>query len=444
MGRPRLLEVPVRTPWHQTKQGCWSLTLGTRSCRVRVLQLKPGGAFLRRTWIPGTGWSQAALHTTHRPEAEARAEAFLRNLRSAATPSRAPRPAVTLHTLWTRYQEEAPRYQTNIPRVQGEKAARMQLLELGLGAATPVEQLTLDAIDHYVALRRRGTGWPDGRTTEAVGARTAAQDLALLRAMIRWACTVREPDGTWLLSENPLRGMRLPVESSPKRPVATYERFLAVRAAIATLAAEADAEAGVLARSAPAAARQVQRARDRRSTWLRLELALVLAEATGRRIGAIAGLRWSDITLDPPAITWRKAFDKRRREATVPVPAVLVEEVVRTRARLGAFEDGWLFPKDSDPTARWHPKRFDALLRQAEQKAKVSPLPGGLWHPYRRKWATERKHLPAVDVMAAGGWKNRSVLETCYQQATTEAVLEVMASPVKLRELRERKVSGNS
>ena len=170
----------------------------------------------------------------------------------------------------------------------------------------------------------------------------------------------------------------------------------------------------------------------------------VPAGTADARIAAIAGLRWSDITLDPPAITWRKAFDKRRREATVPVPAVLVEEVVRTRARLGAFEDGWLFPKDSDPTARWHPKRFDALLRQAEQKAKVSPLPGGLWHPYRRKWATERKHLPAVDVMAAGGWKNRSVLETCYQQATTEAVLEVMASPVKLRELRERKVSGNS
>ena len=64
--------------------------------------------------------------------------------------------------------------------------------------------------------------------------------------------------------------------------------------------------------------------------WIRLELALVLAETTGRRIGAIAGLRWNDISSRPPAITWRAAFDKRRREQTVPIPPNL-------RTSYGAF-----------------------------------------------------------------------------------------------------------
>ncbi len=43
-------------------------------------------------------------------------------------------------------------------------------------------------------------------------------------------------------------------------------------------------------------------------------------------------------------------------------------------------------------------------------------LAGGLWHPYRRKWATERKHLSLKDVAAAGGWRDVETLLTCYQQ----------------------------
>jgi hypothetical protein len=119
----------------------------------------------------------------------------------------------------------------------------------------------------------------------------------------------------------------------------------------------------------------------------------------------------------------------------------IVSRPPRFRARLGAFGDGWLFPLDTDSTRRWHRKRFDALLRRAEEEAKLESLGGGLWLPYCRKWATERRHLPAVDVMKAGGWVSRLTMETCYQQATDVGVLEVMRSSVKLR---SRKASGNS
>jgi hypothetical protein len=46
---------------------------------------------------------------------------------------------------------------------------------------------------------------------------------------------------------------------------------------------------------------------------------------------------------------------------------------------------------------------FDNWLRRAEAVAGLNKLVGGLWHLYRRGWATARKHLPITDVAAAGG-----------------------------------------
>ena len=78
-------------------------------------------------------------------------------------------------------------------------------------------------------------------------------------------------------------------------------------------------------------------------------------------------------------------------------------------------------PKDAaKPTDRWFASK---LLRQAERLAKVPKQDGSLWHAYRRKWATERKHLPRQDVAQAGGWTDPATLQEIYQQfdeATTQ------------------------
>ena len=57
-------------------------------------------------------------------------------------------------------------------------------------------------------------------------------------------------------------------------------------------------------------------------------------------------------------------------------------------------------------------------------------------HAYRRKWATERKHLSDTDVAAAGGWQNSLTLRKVYQQADAETMLNVVLGG---NELRERK-----
>ena len=65
-------------------------------------------------------------------------------------------------------------------------------------------------------------------------------------------------------------------------------------------------------------------------------------------------------------------------------------------------------------------------LRRAEALAKLPKQRGSLWHAYRRKWATERKHLPDVDVAAAGGWRDTRAMKVSYQQADAATQLRVV------------------
>jgi integrase len=165
--------------------------------------------------------------------------------------------------------------------------------------------------------------------------------------------------------------------------------------------------------------------------WIRIELALVLAEATGRRIGAIRQLRWEDIDYTKPAITWRADADKMGVLWTIDLQTPLVAELRHFLARLRGV-GGWVFPAARLPDQtmdRWVMVRW---LLEAERDAKLPKLVGGVWHPYRRKWAMERKHWPIRDVAAVGGWKNvRSLLE-CYAQADRDTMRAVVNEPRKL------------
>jgi hypothetical protein len=44
-------------------------------------------------------------------------------------------------------------------------------------------------------------------------------------------------------------------------------------------------------------------------------------------------------------------------------------------------------------------------LRHAHRIAGVEKQGGSLWHIFRCKWATDRKHYPVADVAAADGWR---------------------------------------
>ncbi len=69
----------------------------------------------------------------------------------------------------------------------------------------------------------------------------------------------------------------------------------------------------------------------------------------------------------------------------------------------------------------------------AQKLAGLELLDGGDFHPYRRKWATERKHLPVQDVMYVGDWLDVRSLQACYQLVDAETLYAVVTEPRKLR-----------
>ena len=82
-----------------------------------------------------------------------------------------------------------------------------------------------------------------------------------------------------------------------------------------------------------------------------------------------------------------------------------------------------LFPGEKDPArpvgkltaARW--------LGWAVDTAELPALARGKFQPYRRLWASERRHLPAQDVAAAGGWKSLAVMRAAYQHGDAKGAL---------------------
>jgi integrase len=402
---------PSRSEWHQHK-GLWSRSLGNRGVRVRLFEKRSGGQFYRAVWIPGRGEDRRGLATSDRAEADRLGKellsALLRNEEVTAPE------ILTLGRLWERYSKECVAFLDNTARSRKDAEGHAEVLLGFFGKDCDVRGLTEQ--DQLAFVRQRLAGGivcGKDRTTEAVRARSAEVDLQLLHTMLRWAVTFRIPSGKRLLDQNPLAGVRRPREKNPKRPLATWDRYEATRRTVQELAEQAKSEAA-------------------RRKWLKLALALILAEATGRRLGAIRQLRWDDIDLSARMIRWRAETDKKGKEWIVPIPPGLYEDIHTFRMKLGSVFGELVFPSHSDPARAVSRDSFDHLLREAEKKAKLPKLDGSLWHAYRRAWATSRKSLPVVDVAAAGGWSDIGTLLKCYQQADNETLLQVMSHSRKI------------
>ncbi len=167
---------------------------------------------------------------------------------------------------------------------------------------------------------------------------------------------------------------------------------------------------------------------------------LDIVAGTARRISAVLQLRYDDLVLartkDEPhgAIRWRADADKMGYESTVaisPEVRAAVDRILKDRPGIGP---ALLFPSRADPSVPIHKATVNQWLYKAEGAAGLEHLKGGLWHPYRRKWATERKHLPTADVAYAGGWRSLQALQECYQAADKQTTLSVVLGGGELRE----------
>lgn len=163
-----------------------------------------------------------------------------------------------------------------------------------------------------------------------------------------------------------------------------------------------------------------------------------LAGDTGRRIGSILALQWRDWRPDLGShgkLRWRAEEDKVGKEWWAPVTPEVREELERFRRERPGVGEALLFPAPNDATKPVSVQVATDWLRQAEKLAKLEPLPRGAWHPFRRRWATERKHLSAKDVAAVGGWVDTTTLQKCYQVADEETMEAVVLQPRRLRQV---------
>jgi len=403
-----------RSSWYRTKKGCWTLSLGDRGTRVRLFQRKKDGVFYRGVWRAGMTEDQKSLNTHDKDEAARLGKVLLAELlRGEIKPES--RPPLTLGQLWHAFSHGSAEFLDNAARTRSDAERRTTILRGYFGDDFQVEDFTIDDQRRYERARAAGgiksiTGFVTGKTR----ARSAEADIVQLHTMLRWATTKRVEGKKYLLDRHPLLGVRRVREKNKKQAVATMERFEATMNALRNFVSESE--------DTPT-----------RLRWLRIEFALFLAEATGRRLGSIRQLRWEDFRYEKNVVHWRAEADKKGYHWEIPMPQSFMDEVRRYQKGMGAIT-GYVFaaPRAEDGIMDRH--LFDQWLREAQNAAGLKDLDGSLWHAYRRKWATERKHLNPKDVAAAGGWKDVATLLEVYQHADESSVLAVMSEPRKLRE----------
>jgi len=398
----------------------WSQTVEQAGIVVRVYERTPGGMLYRDVHYNGRRDRKGMGHHD-RPLALSQARSFARAL-GEQTHAGTMGP-VTLGTLIQLYLAH------RAPQLSAERQERTQiylsLLRRHFGDDFALVDLDQTRIDGYVAARRTGTlrAATGSGKRDRVRDGTIRQNLNLLAAMLRWARGFRI-NGRRLLLASPLDGIKLPSERNVRRPIASEDRYRRTQAKAAAV-----------------------------DPTGRLACLLALARYTGRRINAICQLRAADVLLSGDAIERALAATGRdvRESAYMPHGAILWQSVhdklgyeeltplaAPARAALDAYlrqaaivGDAPLFPSGRASLLPIHKNMASYYLLRAERLAGLAKLDRGSWHPYRRLWASERKHLSDVDVARAGGWRTIGVMRQSYQLADAQTVLSVVENATK-------------
>lgn len=404
------------------RKKAWSKSFGPYGARIRIFKDPDSGFYYGECADATLKSGRRSRSLQHRDRA--RAERWA--IEQVAKLQRHERALLDLVPLLRLVLELFLRHESpkKVETEQRADARRGRLWTRMLGPDRDLNLITRRDWDRVIELRATGAIDARGRPV-AEGARrpvrmgTVKADLVFLRTLIHWAMRWQDRTGRYLMREDPTRGFAMPKDLNPRRPVATtdrYERVLAV---------------------ADQVMMRVSWGETQRSLRSHLHEVLVLAHHTGRRISAILALRYEDLRLDRKphaAIHWPAATDKTNRESLVPVsPEVqeVLESILRDRPGIGAAP---IFPAATDPSRPTSTMVASSWLRKAERLAGVEPHDGSLWHAYRRGWATSRKHLPDIDVAAAGGWADTSTLKAVYQQADEATMYRVVSEPMQIRE----------
>jgi integrase len=414
----------------------WSYSVGNRRDKigggvtVRVYEREGGGVIYLALWDPEArdgagGYRRLSLATTDRAAARKRADDAYAEITTGrrASLNRAP----TIGAIIDGYLKHE--CQAMADGTLRWLPPALESWKNFLGADTAADDVGQREWTDYVRLRmagaidNRGQPVPAGAPRRPVKPGTVRLALDAIMAAFHWAETFRIDNKRRMLAENPFKGLKYPDDPNVSRSIWTHDRFEKVLAAAETLTM------------------QVEWYGRRRPVPCCLADVMVIAEETGRRIGAVRQLRVSDLKLSDMTegaphgvIEWPAATDKKRKAWRGPISRNLRERLLKIlRSREAVGGDGYLFPAPrsaSQPVGR---ETLAVFLRKALAAAGLPRLEFEAFHGLRRKWATERKHLPERDVAQAGGWRSPSVMKRAYQQADDVGVLEAVLSPRRIR-----------
>jgi integrase len=338
--------------------------------------------------VPGTGRKRRArisAGTNDRSLAKSTADEL------AAVFSKNVRPQVreaTLDTLFDIYLREVTPQKGSSKQRHDHRCAA--LFRRCFGGARKASTLNRRDWDRFIHERRSGALRLPGRVGRHAKAgvrdRTIAYDLRWLHGVLNWATMSGDGRGGVLLERNPLKGLPIPREENPRRPLLSDDQYRALRA-IAPEVSDG------------------------------FELALVLAHDTGHRIGAIRQLRWSDIDFVQKSITWRPENDKIGMEHRAPLASDALAALDRARKRRLAIGDGYVLPSPEDPSKPCSRHLVRDWWQKAELLAGIKRPERLGWHSLRRKFVNDLKaDTPVADLAHLGGWKSAMTVITVYQQ----------------------------
>lgn len=427
----------------------WSFSAGEYPNTVRVFERVPGGPLYAAAWDPAANGGKGRIRRIslkHREQdvAIAYAEDEARKLRDGAD---ALVQAPTIGFVTMQYLMHRTPAKAKAVQLEDERRARMWRRVFGM--KRPIRTLGRAEWESFIRLRSSGAIDAQGcDVVEAdrrpVGPRTVDADLVFLIAVFNWA-TTWTVKGQPLLEKNPWggsvagvkRALERPKSLEVKRPIATFDRFLKVRAAaeLVRMWVRKDTAGAVLTELGRAQFKHGEGPVQQWTLPSYLPELLDLVEDTGRRITAICRLRYSDLRREGGKVTkiyWRPMKGSQGEEVPLGERArAAVERILKLRPGIG---DRPLFPSAKQPDRPITRHLARDWLEAAEDLAGLEHISGGDFHPYRRAWATVRKHHADADVMKAGGWKDLRSLKGSYQLADDESVQAVIQEPKKLVE----------
>ena len=417
----------------------WSKIIGEHGEKVRLFERS--GTIYRDVTVGRTVSENGKQRTEHdikslshsdRRLAEQQAKALAKRIAEAKITGRT-NDRLTLGRLFAAYRRH------HLPTLgaarQREAEARMAIFTEAWGVDLNIADVYAARVKGYCRKRRSLEVVAPGLRPDKEGKRRRGyRKLKTVRdggldAEFRWLNSVfnfavdHRSDGRPLLARNPLpsraqqrRAIGWPKEKNPRRPIASHRRFLATMKRVD----EVDPEG-------------------------RLGCILTLARFTGRRESAICAIRASDLLLSEEriaaaladagkderlvehmphgAIRWAAESDKQGVLFVSPISEDTRAALDTYRRQSPRMGDVPLFPAPKDPAKPIRRETAAMWLVKAEKLAQLPKLTGGVFHCYRRLWATERKHLPSHDVAAAGGWTDTQALTLIYQHADPAGVL---------------------